>query len=245
MLSQVIRKGDKVVFARAHEHQNADHRTFLVEELLKEPPPPSTVPHVRIVSLDDSGWQIRPLEAIRHAMHTDVVDVTVAPGYLGNPDAWCWWEYEYPEDGVFGPFHTKDLAIEHLTLSEQSGGHHFHVSVLSVANPDEHYRRKHPQLVASLPAGVADPRKTMRTTACIGTQRANLLAQDPVAVAGAAVAAARREEERTRRRVAAISQELDIARDQHEAAARDTSAAHVALNDAITHSFDTNNKETK
>lgn len=44
----------------------------------------------------------------------DSVPCTVAPGYMGNKDQWCYWESEYPEEGVTGPFASAEEATEYL-----------------------------------------------------------------------------------------------------------------------------------
>lgn len=38
----------------------------------------------------------------------DPADVTIA--YLIKSDRWCFWETEYPEDMVMGPFDTEELC---------------------------------------------------------------------------------------------------------------------------------------
>jgi hypothetical protein len=157
MLKQVIRKGDKVRFARADEHPSADKRSFFVEEVLPENGVGTarTALSARIVPVDgDHGWLIKPVDALKHDDSGDAIDVTVAPGYLGNPDQWCWWEYEYPEDGVFGGYKTKELVLGDIERQEQRDAKcHYHVSVLVETASDAHYAQKHPQLRSPVPAG--------------------------------------------------------------------------------------------
>lgn len=157
MLKQIVRKGDKVRFARSDEHPKADKRSFVVEEVLPENGVGTarTALSARIVPIDgDPRWLIKPVDALKHDDSGDAIEVTVAPGFLGNPDAWCWWEYEYPEDGVFGGYHTKDLVMEDIARQEQRDPtFHYHVSELVEVVVDEHYRQKHPQLRNPVPAG--------------------------------------------------------------------------------------------
>lgn len=37
--------------------------------------------------------------------------IIVAPGFMGNPDHWCFWDEEFPEDGSYGPFNSKEEAL--------------------------------------------------------------------------------------------------------------------------------------
>ena len=79
MLSQVIRKGDQVVFARAHEHPQSDQRSFVVEEVIPAGKEVAEArfeaPHARIVALDGDAllgarpkgeWIIRAVDALKH-----------------------------------------------------------------------------------------------------------------------------------------------------------------------------------
>lgn len=140
MVKQVIRKGDIVVFQRAHEHPRGDTRSFLVEEVLSGLTPVSG-PQARIVAFGGE-WQLRPLDALKHdpdvwgnqptelTADKTFVEATVSPGFLGNPDHWCWWESEYPEDGCFGPYSSFELAIAAIEqLERDDPATHFHVKV--------------------------------------------------------------------------------------------------------------------
>jgi hypothetical protein len=42
----------------------------------------------------------------------DPVEVSIAPGYMGVAEQWCWWESEYPEEGVVGPYASEAAARE-------------------------------------------------------------------------------------------------------------------------------------
>lgn len=37
---------------------------------------------------------------------------TFVSGYMGDENAWCYWETERPEEGSVGPFSTQDEAIK-------------------------------------------------------------------------------------------------------------------------------------
>lgn len=36
-----------------------------------------------------------------------------APGYQGDPAAWCYWDRENPGEGSCGPFTSRDAAVSH------------------------------------------------------------------------------------------------------------------------------------
>lgn len=44
--------------------------------------------------------------------------VSIAPGYMGDPTKWCWWESEYADDGVFGPYDSEQ-AVRELLAGEK------------------------------------------------------------------------------------------------------------------------------
>ena len=37
--------------------------------------------------------------------------IVVAPGYMGDPSHWCFWDEEFPDDVSYGPFDTKEEAL--------------------------------------------------------------------------------------------------------------------------------------
>lgn len=30
--------------------------------------------------------------------------IVVAPGFMGDPNAWCFWDEEFPDDATYGPY---------------------------------------------------------------------------------------------------------------------------------------------
>lgn len=41
---------------------------------------------------------------------------TVASGFLGDPEAWCYWDDEYPDEGSIGPFASAREAADAAAL---------------------------------------------------------------------------------------------------------------------------------
>lgn len=39
----------------------------------------------------------------------------VDAGYMGNPNEWCWWDEEYPDEGSCGPYASRDDAVDSAT----------------------------------------------------------------------------------------------------------------------------------
>lgn len=66
MLSPVIRVGDRVVFARAHEHPKGDKRSFRVEEVILKTSDPMSVPSHARPAIRTRRW-ILPAGELVHA----------------------------------------------------------------------------------------------------------------------------------------------------------------------------------
>lgn len=47
-------------------------------------------------------------------MYTDKPEAFVGAGYQGNPEVWCWWSADYPEEGSRGPFPSRADALADL-----------------------------------------------------------------------------------------------------------------------------------
>lgn len=48
------------------------------------------------------------------------------PGYMGDPTAWCYWSYDYPDEGSVGPFASEAAALDHAQATLASGTNALH-----------------------------------------------------------------------------------------------------------------------
>lgn len=66
----------------------------------------------------------------------DIIPVTVGNYFLGDENCWCWWESEYPEDMVSGPFNSKEEAEESVRLCAEASGTNMKVMHYDTAIPN-------------------------------------------------------------------------------------------------------------
>lgn len=128
MLKPTFRPGDRVLFARAHEHERAEPSVFVVEEVLNFLPK-----RVRIHPPGRPGdFRLVDVESLRFAGMADVPAITIAARAGGVMNDWCWWLADEARlsDGVVGPFQSPRQALEDIVLWEQEHRRHAHVSEL-------------------------------------------------------------------------------------------------------------------
>lgn len=87
------------------ELRDRDDVNALVLEVQRD-----AVEHCRVLATRPQatgGWVMR--EPADDEKPIAVID----RGYMGDQNAWCYWDDEYPEEGSCGPFETYEAAMTH------------------------------------------------------------------------------------------------------------------------------------